>query len=61
MGFGMDIAAAAMSMQAMQLHESYSNAVLKKGMDNFEQQAMALIDMVRDVPAPSQYNFDVRV
>lgn len=57
----MDIAAAAMSMQAMQLQESYSNAVLKKGMDSFEQQAMALIDMIKDVPAPSEFNFDVRV
>ena len=53
---------AIMAMQTAQLQSTYSTALLKRSMDDVENQAVSLIhDMMASVPAPSQYNFDVRV
>lgn len=49
-----------MGMQMAQMQSLYSNALLKRSMDDTESQALSLInDMVAAVPAPTQYNFDV--
>ena len=46
------IAAASMSMSAMQLETAYSTALLKKSMEGMEQQALSLIeDLAQSVPA----------
>lgn len=48
------IAAASMSMSAMQLETACSTALLKKSMESMEQQVLGLIDdMAQTVPAPS--------
>lgn len=45
------IAAASMSMSAMQLETAYSTALLKKSMEGMEQQALSLIEgMTQSVP-----------
>ena len=50
----------ALAMNALQMQQNYSYALLKRSMDDAESQAMALIeDMVAAVPAPAQYGFDV--
>lgn len=48
-----------MGMQMAQMQSLYSNALLKRSMDDAENQALSLIsDMMEAVPAPAQYNFD---
>ena len=60
MGFGMDIVASYMSMQAQNLQTAYTTAMMKMSMDSAKEQAAAMIDtMLEAVPAPSQYTFDV--
>lgn len=49
----------ALAMNAVQLQQNYSYALLKRTMDDAESQAMALIEMMASVPAPAQYGFDV--
>ena len=47
-------------MMNVQMQSYYSNALMKRTMDDMESQALSLInDMVAAVPAPAQYNFDV--
>lgn len=58
------IAAASMSMSAMQLETAYSTALLKKSMEGMEQQALSLIDdMTQSVPVslPSQSYIDTYI
>lgn len=58
------IAAASMSMSAMQLETAYSTALLKKSMEGMEQQALSLInDMAQPVPAalPGQSYIDTYI
>lgn len=48
------IAAAAMSMSAMQLETACNTALLKESMESMEQQALSLIsDLAQTVPAPA--------
>ncbi len=47
------IAAASVSMSAMQLETAYSTALLKKSMEGMEQQALSLLeDLAQTVPTP---------
>ena len=58
------IAAASMSMSAMQLETAYSTALLKKSMEGMEQQALSLIeDMTQSVPTsfPGQSYIDTYI
>lgn len=58
------IAAASMSMSAMQLETAYSTALLKKSMEGMEQQALSLIeDLAQSVPAslPGQSYIDTYI
>lgn len=58
------IAAASVSMSAMQLESACNMALLKKSMDGMEQQALSLIeDMAQSVPAalPSQSYIDTYI
>ena len=58
------IAAASMSMSAMQLETAYSTALLKKSMEGMEQQALSLIeDMAQSVPTsfPGQSYIDTYI
>ena len=52
---------AIMGMQTAQIQGAYSTALMKRTIDDTESQALSLInEMVASVPAPPQYNFDVR-
>ncbi len=58
------IASASMNVSAMQLETAYSTAILKKSMDNMEQQAMSLIDQMAQtvtIPATSQGHLDLYI
>ena len=44
---------------AMQLQNNYAFALMKMSMRDMESQAEELLEMMSDVPAPAQYNFDV--
>lgn len=46
---------------AVQFQTNYAFALMKMSMRDAETQAQELIEMLSDVPAPAQYNFDVRV
>ena len=59
MGIADSIAAASMSMSRLQFETAYDTAMVKKSMDAMEQQAMAFVEMMDSIPAPSPYNFDV--
>ena len=59
MGFADRISAARISMSRLQFETAYDTAMVKKSMDAMEQQAMAFVEMMDSIPAPSQYNFDV--
>lgn len=52
------IAATAMSMQQSRLQEAVSVSMMKKSMDQTEQTAAALFEMLP--PPPSEYQLDVR-
>lgn len=44
---------------AIQLQNNYAIALMKMTMQDAEAQAQEMIEMLSDVPAPAQYNFDV--
>ncbi len=44
------IAAASMSMSAMQFQQSYSVSVTKKAMEGMEEQAQELLEMLPELP-----------
>ena len=44
---------------AIQLQNNYAFALMKMSMEDMEAQAQEMIEMLSDVPAPAQYNFDV--
>ena len=46
-------------ISAMQFQTNYTFALMKMSMRDAETQAQELIEMLSDVPAPAQYNFDV--
>lgn len=46
-------------ISAMQLQNNYAFALMKMSMRDMEAQAQDMIEMLSDVPAPAQYNFDV--
>ena len=46
-------------ISAMQLQNNYAFALMKMSMQDMESQAQDMIEMLSDVPAPAQYNFDV--
>lgn len=46
-------------ISAMQLQNNYAFALMKMSMRDMETQAQDMIEMLSDVPAPAQYNFDV--
>ena len=46
-------------ISAMQLQNNYTFALMKMSMQDMETQAQDMIEMLSDVPAPAQYNFDV--
>ena len=48
-----------MGMQMAQFQTNYTYALMKMSMNDAESQAAAMIEMMSDVPAPAQYNFDV--
>lgn len=52
------IAATAMGMQQSRVQEAVSISMMKKSMDNTEQSAAALFEMLP--PPPSEYQIDVR-
>ena len=54
MGIADSIAAASMSMSRLQFETAYDTAMVKKSMDAMEQQAMAFVEMMDSIPAPSQ-------
>ena len=57
----MDVAMASMNMQMAQFQTNYSYGLMKMAMEDAENQAAAMIDMISSVSAPAQYIFDVRV
>lgn len=46
-------------ISAMQLGSNYAFALMKMSMRDLETQAQEMLEMLSDVPAPAQYNFDV--
>lgn len=46
-------------ISAVQFQTNYAYALMKMSMRDAETQAQELIEMLSDVPAPAQYNFDV--
>jgi len=48
-------------ISAAQFQNNYTFALMKMSMRDAETQAQEMIEMLSDVPAPAQYNFDVRV
>jgi len=44
---------------AAQFQTNYAFALMKMSMRDAEAQAQDMIEMLSDVPAPAQYNFDV--
>ena len=56
------IAAASMSMSAMQFETAYSTALLKKSMEGMEQEMLSLIeDLAQSVPAPRAGHIDTYI
>jgi len=46
-------------LSAAQFQTNYAFALMKMSMRDAETQAQEMIEMLSDVPAPAQYNFDV--
>ena len=46
-------------ISGIQLQNNYAFALMKMSMQDAENQAQEMIEMLSDVPAPAQYNFDV--
>ncbi len=46
-------------ISAAQFQTNYTFALMKMSMRDAETQAQEMIEMLSDVPAPAQYNFDV--
>ena len=50
---------AVMNMQMAQFQTNYTFGLMKMAMEDMENQAQAVMEMMSRVPAPAQYNFDV--
>ena len=50
---------AVMNMQMAQFQTNYTFGLMKMAMEDMENQAQAVMEMMSSVPAPAQYNFDV--
>lgn len=48
-----------MGMQAAQFQTNYTYGLMKMAMNDAQNQAQAMIEMMSSVRAPAQYNFDV--
>lgn len=48
-------------ISAMRFQNDYAFALMKMSMRDMESQAQDMIEMISEVSAPAQYNFDVRV
>lgn len=48
-----------MGMQMAQFQTNYTYALMKMSMEDAQNQAAAMVEMMSSVPAPAQYNFDV--
>lgn len=48
-----------LGMQMAQFQTNYTYALMKMSMEDAENQASAMLEMMSSVPAPAQYNFDV--
>lgn len=54
----MDVAMASMGLSMAQFQTNYTFGLMKMAMNDAEQQAAAMIDMISSVSAPAQYSFD---
>lgn len=54
----MDVAMASMGMQMAQFQTNYTYGLMKMAMNDAENQAEAMIEMMSSVSAPAQYGFD---
>lgn len=57
-GTQMDVAMASMGLSMAQFQTNYTFGLMKMAMNDAEQQAAAMIDMISSVSAPAQYSFD---
>ena len=48
-----------MGMQMAQFQTNYTFALMKMSMQDAQNQAAAMVEMMSSVPAPAQYGFDV--
>ena len=48
-----------MGMQMAQIQTNYTYALMKMSMEDAQNQAAAMVEMMSSVPAPAQYGFDV--
>ncbi|MCI9158846.1 putative motility protein [bacterium 1xD42-67] len=48
-----------MGMQMAQFQTNYTFALMKMSMEDAQNQAAAMVEMMSSVPAPAQYGFDV--
>lgn len=55
----MDVAMASMEMSMARVQSDYTYGLMKMAMNEAESQAAAMLEMMSDVAAPAQYNFDV--